>query len=350
MTYYEELGVSPQASDEEIRKAYRQVSRLLHPDLHPNPELRSIAERQMRRINEVHATLCDPLKRREYDERLSTEQLPALLARPPISPAPQSLEKTVPPSMIAGGIFGGLLVFTIMLLWPQVPSPPIQRAIESPRAERQQSEMPKAPGGKQLALASRHKAPGKPVMERVPEAPPLAEASKARTEAREEFAGATPQFSAMDAPIALPASALTLPQPLPLPSRQELAKPGSPATPPLSGVWIAVRERNEVLGPNDYAAEYVEIRIQQEGNFLRGKLRSKYRIPDRLMNPQVNFRFEGKVDEEEFPWQGEGNAAGRIRLSLDRKNTLHMHWKAESLAPNSQLLEGSGKLLRVQTD
>ncbi|GAB4356059.1 MAG: hypothetical protein OHK0021_00350 [Bryobacter sp.] len=347
MTYYEELGVSPQASDEEIRKAYRQVSRLLHPDLHPNPELRSIAERQMRRINEVHATLCDPLKRREYDERLSTEQLPALPARPPILPAPQSLEKTVPPSMIAGGLFGGLLVFTIMLLWPQAPPPAIKQAIADSKAEPQQSEVPKAPAGKQPALASRQKTAAKPVVEKVLEAAPREESPIPDPEAIEDFAGVAPPIPIMQVPVA-PVPLVAAPH-IPLSRGQNPAQATSVA-PTLSGVWVAVRERNEVLGPNDYSAEYVEIRIQQEGNFLEGKLRSKYRIPDRLMNPQVNFRFEGKVDEEEFLWRGEGNAAGRIRLSLDRHNTLHMHWKAESLAPNSQLLEGSGKLLRVQTD
>ncbi|MGH9658573.1 MAG: J domain-containing protein, partial [Bryobacteraceae bacterium] len=67
MTYYEELGLDPSASTEEIHKAYRSLSKLLHPDQQSDPELRMLAERQMARLNRVYEILCDPDLRAGYD-------------------------------------------------------------------------------------------------------------------------------------------------------------------------------------------------------------------------------------------------------------------------------------------
>jgi curved DNA-binding protein CbpA len=46
MNYYEELGLKPSASAEEIRQAYRELARLLHPDQHQEEGLRRAAERR----------------------------------------------------------------------------------------------------------------------------------------------------------------------------------------------------------------------------------------------------------------------------------------------------------------
>jgi len=76
LTYYEELGVQPDATDEQIRHAYRNVAKKLHPDV--NPGMGAWADAQMKRLNVILETLTNPSKRRQYDD--------ALKARKPYEP------------------------------------------------------------------------------------------------------------------------------------------------------------------------------------------------------------------------------------------------------------------------
>lgn len=62
--YYEVLGVSKNAGEEEIKKAYRTLAKKYHPDLHPGD---SEAEAKFKEINEAYAVLSDPEKREKYD-------------------------------------------------------------------------------------------------------------------------------------------------------------------------------------------------------------------------------------------------------------------------------------------
>ncbi len=65
--YYKILGVAPTASQDEIRKAYRMLSKKYHPDL--NPHLRAIAEDKMKELVEAYNVLSNPEKRKDYDSQ-----------------------------------------------------------------------------------------------------------------------------------------------------------------------------------------------------------------------------------------------------------------------------------------
>lgn len=63
--YYETLGVSRDADEMEIKKAYRQKAKALHPDR--NPSDRKKAEEEFKRVAEAYEILSDPQKRAQYD-------------------------------------------------------------------------------------------------------------------------------------------------------------------------------------------------------------------------------------------------------------------------------------------
>jgi curved DNA-binding protein len=64
--YYETLGVSKSASQDEIRKAFRKLARQHHPDL-AKQKHKKAAEAKFKEINEAYEVLGDPAKREKYD-------------------------------------------------------------------------------------------------------------------------------------------------------------------------------------------------------------------------------------------------------------------------------------------
>ena len=63
--YYEVLGVSKDADEATLKKAYRQVAKKYHPDMNPGD---AEAEKKFKEASEAYAILSDPEKRRQYDQ------------------------------------------------------------------------------------------------------------------------------------------------------------------------------------------------------------------------------------------------------------------------------------------
>ena len=61
--YYGALGVAQDATDDEIKKAYRKLARQLHPDVNPDPE----AQERFKAVTAAYEVLSDPQKRQVVD-------------------------------------------------------------------------------------------------------------------------------------------------------------------------------------------------------------------------------------------------------------------------------------------
>ena len=68
--YYKVLGVKANASQTEIKSAYRKLARKSHPDLNPNSQ----AGRQFALLSKAYHTLIDPQERAYYDEQLKAQE------------------------------------------------------------------------------------------------------------------------------------------------------------------------------------------------------------------------------------------------------------------------------------
>ena len=66
-THYETLGITPKATSEQVRRAYRALARRHHPDVSAEPD----AGARFAHLQTAYAVLIDPERRREYDAALA---------------------------------------------------------------------------------------------------------------------------------------------------------------------------------------------------------------------------------------------------------------------------------------
>ena len=95
---YSVLGVSPNASDEEIKKAYRELARKYHPDNYQNNPLADLAEEKMKEINEAYdmiqrqrllSTSVRRIRRAELWRRIPIQSSTERLRQPYLRPHPE---------------------------------------------------------------------------------------------------------------------------------------------------------------------------------------------------------------------------------------------------------------------
>lgn len=92
--HYITLGITPTASPQEIRRAYRELSKQYHPDTTTLPA--TIAISKFQQLNEAYAVLNHAEARAIYDQKIGVK-----LARPPLNLGAQSSARTVAPSRVS---------------------------------------------------------------------------------------------------------------------------------------------------------------------------------------------------------------------------------------------------------
>jgi len=399
INFYEELGVEPDASSEQIRDAFRAMVRLLHPDQQTDPVLKQIAERQMRKMNRIYEVLSDAERRRRYDETLEEEKFPTII----VNAAADN-----PNFRLLIGRFawiGAVLVSAALLIWlaSSQNNSSLSRARDSfaafydpsassanPREslpgdseiQRLRSNLRTMTVERDAAIRELNKlrSAASPFLPELPAAAPessqpvttLTELpSPAKTSTPVNAAPAAnvapavnppPVVSAAPPPPVSPAPPVKsnpLPVTTPPANPVQTVKLTPPVTPArvepvanrhLSGSWYYVRPANGQQNSNRalYVPEFIEATVTEENGTVRGKYRSRFVVPDRSISPDVNFSFSGVVNGSTAtcPWTGAGGAMGEVTLTLLPNNSMRIDWTASQMGKQQGLASGTAVLTR----
>lgn len=336
MNYYEELGVGPSASTEEIRQAYKRLVRLLHPDQCGDEAVRKLADLQMMRLNALLATLANPVEREAYDRTLAFSLQPH---RDP--PRPSRLSH--PPWLVLAPalMLCGLAAFLVRGHHPET-SPLLPPEQTAPEARAFPAEPPRHSQDRTRTGLRKQSQPEDTLADASASGDPLPEPS---ADMAEPEPPPTITLGADVRPSAVPAGQETRAL------QEDVAPPGwrreTPGPSGLAGEWLFVASRHG-QGTGLYPPEYIELRVSENAGVLRGNYRARYRVTDRAISPTVAFQFEGTApaDGGSLPWRGSGGAWGEVKLRLLTSRTLEVTWIAHHLGGELGLISGTATLIR----
>jgi hypothetical protein len=328
LSYYEDFGISPDASPEQVREAFRILVRLLHPDQQTDPVLKRAADGQMRRILRAYAVLSDPEQRRQYDgELLSLLERPApVVIRTPNAVVVRTQLQRGPLLWIAAA-----LVSLGAILW-------LATEGQSSAAFRKVSARDVEPVNAPSAV---EQPPNRPVERRVAQQP-FPRAAVSTLAAQNPAPVPVAQVQAMEPPP--PAEPLTFAAPQ-LPAPAETARV---VLNHFAGFWAYPHEKNFQRQSGSYPPQFIEASITENEGVIRGKYRARYYVSDRPISPNVNFEFEGKPDGSgaRMAWHGEGGSQGMLEIKLLSAEEMELIWSATDFGQTLGLASGKAVLMR----
>ncbi|MBS1828130.1 MAG: DnaJ domain-containing protein [Acidobacteria bacterium] len=345
MTYYEELGVPTTASQEEIREAYKQLARLLHPDKLQDPQQRKVAECQMRRLNAVYETLSHLEQRRTYDLTLQ----PAAQVEP-IDEGEEPtgwrwvLRKLRGPDgawIGAGVIVASLMIYAVIDtsghgILPATPTPVLAQNTKPKPQVKNEPERRKPDTPDPLLAQLRH---------RVEE---LTTERDAALQRNAQLEGRIRDLSRKPEPAVSALLPAGRPPPAPDPASGHTLPNPPQESPGITGTWYFAKTRSNSAS-DLYPPEFIETIIHEENGAITGRYRARYLVSDRAISPEVSFQFRGKpgAPPTRIPWTGAGGAKGEVNLRLLTSNSLEVAWVAHDLGNALGLAYGTAVLIRA---
>lgn len=333
ITYYEELGIENSASADQIRDAFRALARLLHPDQQTDPQLKDMAERQMRKLNRIYSVLSDPTRRIAYDHSLQSARAAPVIV---FSGSDGNLKKLlVRAGALAATIFGSFL-----LIWFMVTSnsPEIRTAdVRNPSIGRNDNSDVEL--GDQISRLRDQ----------------LRAAETERDSALEQLSrvgekrsGASPLLRANDTRIA-PSADAPLEPAATAPSDSPFIAETSHET-GFAGLWVFGSEKGSASpgGHSEYRPEFIEMTMTEKDGALHGQYHSRYRVPDHGVSPDVDFIFNGTPSGKalDCAWQGPAGARGHMTLKLLFASTVEIAWNTTEPGSQQWLKNGTATLIR----
>jgi len=347
MNHYEELAVAQDASMEEIHQAYRALARLLHPDSQSDPKLKSAAERQMIRINGILATLADPEKRRRYDESLCT-RLAVPATAPPRPPALTPRLYRHWPWILACCILVGVGLWYLRSNESGDP-PALGRSVQPAQTAPPESALP---AKENRALLNRNPLL-KRSLARPKTSPPPGDLNPGENPAPGEAVNRLPEPSQPVAAVLVEmrqAAALPVqpPQAAPETPGQSQRTAGQPAGTAFAGRWLYAPGGHNAPAPGMYPPEFIEFFLSEEQGVLSGKYWARYRIPDKPVSPEVQFRVTGapQAGVTTLKWVSEDGAGGQMKIVLRDSNSMEVTWWTTAFGRQTALTSGTAVLLR----
>ncbi len=319
MTYYEELGISADATEEQIRQAHRRLVKLLHPDQQQDPEVRRVAERQMTRVNLMVEQLLDPSLRLGYDVSLRTSA---------------SMSSHVMANAWKFAALGVCVVCILAMLSVSSPTDAVRSAgggvvSAAPPPPPGPAVPASVPNGRQSGRKAAEAERSSPEYGSLSTTPEVRETAPAvsQAEGKSQGSNAPPQSE--------------------VPSQRTNAERAEPA-PSLRGVWLYAGGKPSERDKGLYRPEYIEMRISEEGGSVKGDYRSRYAVTNLAISPSVNFTFEGKADVGSIlNWRGAKGAMGTLTIQLLNRNAIQVDWKVTDAGESGMGLEfGTATLVR----
>lgn len=367
MNYYAELGVKRDASDQEIRQAYRVLVRLLHPDVQTGEDLRLAAERQLSRLNEMFAVLMNADTRRAYDLSLDRDWSQR---NPGIPPGAMGSRRDEPAGVSAMAREASLVAQFALRYWAMILIGAVvlgaaalsallhgnSEAFPAPQTAAVQPQTQTPVAARRVARAPQALPP--PPDPAVEEQPPSALPPPPR---RSSAVGASANSLKTTIPAA--GTPATTPEPVdtgkPVTTASEAAtqEPAPARSSPapvasFSGNWLYTTDLAAPQESDGYRAMYVELLLAENDGALSGNYRARYVVPDKAISPQVAFHLQGRANSERkarVQWSSASGARGEAELSLSAPGIMEFHWWSTELGEQPGLSSGTAKLVRQRT-